>query len=317
MQNHQAVQNRAGQTAAVIRKFIPTLKVGNIGATELLAQSGALDALAQARDTALTAFDQANNAENQGYLLLRRLGLGLAQAASGELDEEVPAEGALESLLDPAYAIVPRTTELAIQRGQKLVSALAAIDSFLASQTPPRAPITTGGRGRAELVTALTAQPALEQAREDAAAAVAAARNSLAQAARAVDRLNKRFYAKLQAEARENAALSEALSQIDTETDDLPETLGIRTVLQGGDDGLHLLVGYDNGTGGGATTKTVEWMVTGVDADFTHSAPVDPSGNALGPFLAGQTVQLRTRAANANGARTSSVRSFTLTAPQL
>jgi len=51
---------------------------------------------------------------------LRRLGLGLAQAASRDLDEEVAEEGALEDLLDPAYAVVPRTTELAVQRGQKL-----------------------------------------------------------------------------------------------------------------------------------------------------------------------------------------------------
>jgi len=34
--------------------------------------------------------------------------------------EEVAEEGALEDLLDPAYAVVPRTTELAVQRGQKL-----------------------------------------------------------------------------------------------------------------------------------------------------------------------------------------------------
>jgi hypothetical protein len=315
MQYHQAVQNRAGQTAAVITQFIPTLKVSNVGAAELLARAAALDGLAQARDAALATFDVANNAENQGYLAVRRLVLGLPQAASGELDEEVPAEGALESLLDPAYAVVPRTTELAIERGQKLVSALEKIDAFLTTQVPPRGPITSGGRGRAELLAALAAQPGLEQAREDAAAAVAAARNALAQAARAVDRLNKRFYAKLQSEARENTALAEGLGQIDTETDDLPETLGIRSILQGGDDGLHLLVGYDNGSGGGATTKTLEWQVVGLDAEFTHTVPADPSGNALGPFKAGQTVNLRTRAANANGARTSSVRTLTITAP--
>ncbi|MGB8166474.1 MAG: hypothetical protein WCF18_03215 [Chthoniobacteraceae bacterium] len=309
------MQNRAGQTAAVIKKFIPALKVGNSGAAELLALSGALDGLAQGRDTALAAFDAANNAESQGFLTLRRLVLGLPQAASGELDEEVPAEGALESLLDAAYAVVPRTTELAIERGQKLASALEKIDAFLTAQIPPRGPITSGGKGRAELLAAIAAQPGLEQTMEDAAAGVSAARNSLAQGARGLDRLNKRFYEKLQSEARDNAALSEGLGQIDTETDNLPETLGIRSLLQGGDDGLHLLVGYDNGTGGGATTKTLEWQVAGVDADFTHSVPVDASGNALGPFKVGQTIQIRTRAANANGARTSSVRTFTITKP--
>jgi hypothetical protein len=58
----------------------------------------------------------------------------------------------------------------------------------------------------------------------------------------------------------------------------------------------------------------VEWMVSGTDADFTHSIPADPSGNALGPFAAGQTVKLRTRVSNANGTTTGSVRTLTLSA---
>ena len=312
MQYHQAVQNRAGQTAAVIKQHIATLKVGSVGAAALLTQANALGGLAQERDDALTAFDAANNGENQGWLAIRGLVLALPQVASGELDDEVEAEAAMQSLLDPAYAIVPRTTDLALARGQKLKSALEKIDAFLAVQTPKRGPITSGGKGLTHLVAALAAQPELEQGREDASAAVSGARNALAQAARSVDRLNKRLYSKLQAEARENAALAEALAQIDTETDNLPETLGIRTVLQGGDDGLRVLVGYDNGTGSGATEKHVEWQIEGVDADFTHSAPADPSGNTLGPFKAGQTVKLRTRAANANGARTSGVRTIKL-----
>ena len=131
-------------------------------------------------------------------------------------------------------------------------------------------------------------------------------------AATAVDRLNKRFYAKLTAEARTNAALADALAQIDTESAGLPGTLGISGILQGGTDHLHILVSYDPGTYDGSATSTIEWMVTGVDTDFTHNAPADPSGNALGPFTVGSTVQLRTRVTNSNGTTTGSVRTLTL-----
>ena len=49
-----------------------------------------------------------------------------------------------------------------------------------------------------------------------------------------------------------------------------------------------------------------------MDNDFTHSAPVDPSGNALGPFVVGQTVKVRTRVTNSNGRTTGRTRSVTM-----
>ena len=80
-------------------------------------------------------------------------------------------------------------------------------------------------------------------------------------------------------------------------------------------DGLHVLVSYDIGSFDGALQSTLEWMVTGGDAGFTHSVPVDASGNALGPFAAGQAVQLRTRMRNANGTTTGSVRTLKVQVP--
>ena len=52
MEYYQAYQNRAAQTAAVINKYIPALKIGGVDAAGLLAQSEALDGLAQLRDDA-------------------------------------------------------------------------------------------------------------------------------------------------------------------------------------------------------------------------------------------------------------------------
>ena len=303
------------QTAAVINKYLPALKVAGVDAAGLLTQSGALDGLAQTRDDALTASDAAVNAENIGYLQIQNLTLALPQSTEGELDDNVPAESALLDLLSPVYAIVPRTTELALERAMKLKSALDKINPYLAAQTPARGPITSGGKGVADLNALMTAQPALEQAIEDMAASVSAARTALRTAATALDRLNKRFYAKLQSEARTNDALAAALGQITTDSANLPGTLGIKTILQGGNDQLHLLVSYENASYDDTATSVIEWQVVTVDNDFTHNAPVDPSGNTLGPFAVGQTVKIRSRVTNASGTTTGSVRTITMQPP--
>ena len=315
MEYYQASQNRTGQTVAVLNQYLPTLTVGAVDATGLLAQADALSGLAQTRDHALTDYDAANNAENQGFLALQRLDLSLPQAAEGELDDTVPTESAWIDLLAPAYAIVPRTTELSLERGQKIVSALTRINAFLTAAVPARPAITTGGKGVADLTTAMNAQPALEQTVEDRAVDVTAARTDLRVAATTVDRLNKRFYDKLQAEARTNPALATALNDITTSSANLPGTLGIRHILQGGVNGLQLLVTYDNGSYTSGATSLLEWLVVGVDTDFTHHPPADPSGNALGPFTIGQVVKLRTRVTNGNGTTTGSVRTLTLLNP--
>ena len=284
-------------------------------AAGLLALADALNGKAQTRDDALADLDAAVNAENQGFLTIQRLTLALPQAAEGELDDTVPAESALIDLLAPAFAIVPRTTEFALERGHKVVSAVTKINTFLVPAVPPRAAITSGGKGVGDLVAEMNAQPAKEQTVEDRAVDVTSARTDLRVATTAVDRLNKRYYDKLSAEARTNPALAEALANITTTSGNLPGTLGIRTLLQGGVNGLQLLVSYETGTNTSGATSTVEWMVEGVDTDFTHTAPADPSGNALGPFTIGQVVKLRTRVTNANGTTTGSVRTLTILNP--
>ncbi len=211
--------------------------------------------------------------------------------------------------------IVPRTTEFALERGHKAVSVLTKINAFLVAAIPPRAAITAGGKGVADLTIGMNAMPALEQTVEDRAVDVTAARTDLRAAAATVDRLNKRFFSKLEAEARTNPALATALLGITTGSENLPGTLGIRTLLQGGVSGRQLLVSYENGTYTSGATSTVEWMVEGVDTDFTHTAPADPSGNALGPFTIGQVVKLRTRVTNSNGTTTGSIRTLTILNP--
>jgi hypothetical protein len=93
-----------------------------------------------------------------------------------------------------------------------------------------------------------------------------------------------------------------------------PDTIEIATVTQGGDGGLQVLVAYVPGGGDHATTKLVKWQV-GSETDFPHSAPLDASGNALGPFTQGQVVKIITQVSNSAGTRTVAPRTITIEAP--
>jgi len=294
-----------------MKQNVPAMTIGTLKPDDLLALADALTGQAQSRDDALADYDAAVNAEHLGFFGIRTLTLQLPHLAEGDLSEENDTQAGLLDLISPVYGILRRTTELAIQRGQKVVSAITRVDAYLTAQSLP--PVTSGGKGVGDLSTALAAQPALEQSVEDKLAAATQTRTALRTAATAVDRLNKRAYKKLESEARTNADLKAALGQINTSPSG-PQTLGIKKVLQGGANQLQLLVSYENGSFTPGATSTVEWMVVGVDNDFKpHSAPADPSGNTLGPFTVGQTVKLRTRVVQ-NGATTGSVRTIKLVA---
>ena len=315
MEQYQSTQNRAMQTVAVINSNIPTLTVAGTTAAALATLAAALDTTAATRDGFIATNDQAVNAEHLNSLLIAKLGMALPQAAKGELDDEKPVESGLLNLLDEAFGITPRTTDLRLKRGKKVAAALVRMNTYLAAQIPSRPPITAAGKGVTDLNNAMGQQPALEQAVQNTTADVTTARTNLDTADHVVDRLNKRFYQKLLAEARSNATLDAALAQIDTETNNLPGTLSIQSVLQGGVDQLHILVSYVNGTGSDADERLLDWMVVGVDADFANTVAVDLSGNALGPFLAGKTVKMRTRTVNQHGTRTSATRTLVVQAP--
>lgn len=86
-------------------------------------------------------------------------------------------------------------------------------------------------------------------------------------------------------------------------------------VTQGGKDSLQALIAYPDGSSTNATTKQIQYMVEGVDTDFVHTAPLDFSGNAIGPFTVGQVVKIRTLVSNSTGTRTSAVRTITIAEP--
>ena len=311
MEFYQLVQNRTNETIPVITTYDPTLTIEKKGVAELAADAKALDGLADVRDQEIFDFDQAVRAEFAGYLGIRLLGVKVPALIEAFLGDGDPL---LESLSD-VYAVTPRTTESALERGRALRPVWVKANAQRGALVPPEPPITRNGAGIAQLDALMGAQPALEQTIKTAAQAVRAARLALASAAGALDALNKRFYKALSADADSGSALENALGGITTEGQNMPPTLSIAKVLQSGADQLHVLASFDAGTLDATMTNTVEWQVVGVDADFTHNKPAAAGGTEIGPFTVGQTVRLRTRVANANGTTTGSVRSITIAPP--
>ena len=310
MEYYQAIQNRAAQTAAVVNQHVPGLSVGDVTANQLLTLSQQLNTLAQQRNDALVAYDGANTEMHRSFTTLRQLVLALPKVVQGELSDAVDAESALLDLLSPVFAVDPRNSELVLKRAMKLVSALSAIDAYLAAQTPSRPAIRAGGRGYAELTAMINAFPLIMQRCEDRGADVSAARTALRTGAANLDRINKRYFNKLKAEARSDTALADALAQIETGTRNLPATLSIRDIRQGGAEQRQLLVSYVAVTYDDGADSFIEWRHADGPDGFPNVLPVDPSGNALGPFASGARVQLRTRVRNSNGATTGSIRTL-------
>ncbi|NCP34614.1 MAG: hypothetical protein GW867_31870, partial [Armatimonadetes bacterium] len=117
---------------------------------------------------------------------------------------------------------------------------------------------------------------------------------------RKVDRANKRWY---QAWSNNFAAGSpeiDALSLIDVETGTSPPTpLEIDALTQ---TDTSVQVTYVSGGGRRATSLTLLYQIVGIDAAFSHPTPVVLTGHTIGPFSAGQTINLKTRAENSAGA---------------
>jgi hypothetical protein len=128
-----------------------------------------------------------------------------------------PEAHPLRELLRAVYGIVPETRGKILKRADALLPIWRKADAALAARKPAEGPVTCDGKGAGEAAALRLAMEQLEDATAAALVPLALARTALRTAARAVDKLNKRFYKKLQAESRDNAALRAGLKQIPAE----------------------------------------------------------------------------------------------------
>jgi hypothetical protein len=220
------------------------------------------------------------------------------------------------------YRVNPRTESTILKRARELFPVWERANAAMAALTPTQAPITRSIGGvvyTAAMLKDLVVDYAdLIKALENKESALDAAGEALRAQDRTTDQLNKRWYKVVKESHDPGDPVYDALAGIPTEpSTPAPDPIEIETVAQGGEGGLQVLVQYVPGGGDHATTKEVQWEVTGVDAagTFPHTAPLDASGNALGPFVVGKTVKIRTAVSNSSGTRTTAPRTITVATP--
>jgi hypothetical protein len=218
------------------------------------------------------------------------------------------------------FRIAPRFGPSILSRARALYPVWVRANTALAALTPPAAPITRPIQGTPQTAALLKALldgfTDVSKEQDDQEAMLDKKRSELRALDRQTDQLSKNWYQVVKNTYDPGSAVYEALASIPVETrTPAPDPIDLQPLEQGGDDGLHVLVSYEPGGGAHATTKEVEYMVEGVDADFGHAVDLDASGNLLGPFTVGQVVRVRTKVSNSSGARTSAVRMITIEEP--
>ncbi len=316
MESWEITKNRAQLSLPVWVQHTPDLKINKKGPDELEDDIDAFEPLVQQRTLAQDDFDGAFRAVQGSLLVMKILGTKVPAIIEAMLDENA---GIVKDV-DDLYRNSPRTEGTILKRARDLYPVWVRANTALAAGPDPQAPVT---RKIGDVVyTALLLKDLLDgytnlvKAEKDKQEVLDTKRSNLRELDRNTDQLCKRWYKAAKATADEGSPLAGALEGIPTEGGAAtPETIEIATVTQGGEEGLQVLVAYVPGGGDHATTKLIKWQVVGTDAGFAHSAPLDASGNALGPFPQGTEVKIITEVSNSADTRTTAPRTIVLGPP--
>lgn len=316
MEYWEVTKTRAQQTLAVWTAHLPALNIGGKTASDHEALIDGFEPLVQARTLAQDNYDTAFRTGQDALARMKVLGTKVPMLIEGQLDEN---ESIMKDV-DDVYAVSPRAEASILKRLRMLLPVWERANAALAAMTPAQPPIsrTVGGVNytAAAAKTLLDGYTDVVKDVRDKDVALDGARTNLRAHDRMADQLNKRWYKFVKASYDPDSEVYQALSGIDTEQGtQVPESIEIDNLGQGGEEGLQVLVAYETGGGEHATTKLVKWMVVGVDLTFVNSAPLDASGNALGPFVVGQTITVITEVSNSAGSRTSAPRTIIIQPP--
>lgn len=316
MQTWEITKERAQLTLTVWTQHAPTLKIGILGTTDLEDWIAQFEPLVQLRAVKQDDADAAYRA-GQGTLdKLKLLGTKIPAILEGQLSENT----LLMKDLKEVYQIAQRGEGTILERARALYPLWVRANTALAALVPTQPPIKRVVQGveyTAALYKALMDGYTVQvQDTSNANGLLSATKMDLTALDDKTDQLNKSWYKVAKATYDAGSSAYAALGSIPTEGGTpAPDTIEINTVTQGGETGLQVLVDYVPGGGGHATTKLIKWQVVGVDADFSHSAPLVAGGNAVGPFTVGQVVILITEATNSSGTRNSAPRTITMEPP--
>ena len=302
---HEQVIQRGMPTIAIWGQYHPTFTVGTLTLAQHTLDLEAINTDAGLRDLAQDEFDDARTARESALALITDLNIAVPRALSGQLLKSDP----LFPEINDCYKIIPSTPDKAIARARRVINLWTRVNVAWAAQVPPLPALTVRQKTVAQLLTAVSAIPALLQSIQDKETIVNLRKSSLQQAADKVDANNKRWYAAWSGNYAPGSAESDALSQINTGAptpDPVARELHTVTPQAGG----HFAITYVAGGGAHATTEVLEWQVGGVDDDFGHGVPLVPAGQSVATgAAAGQTVAFRATGTNSSGATSSAVKS--------
>ncbi|HEV7402414.1 MAG TPA: hypothetical protein VGO11_05790 [Chthoniobacteraceae bacterium] len=316
MEYWEITKDRAQKTLSVWNLHTPTLEVAGQGPAVLEGKIDEFEPAAQLRTTDQDAFDAKVRTVGTALLKMKILATKVAQI----IDAQLSSDASIQDDLGDVFRIVPRSEPTILARARALYPVWVRANTVLAAMTPAAGPITRPIQGVAHTAVMLKAlldgYTTMIQERNDAESKLNKTRGALRTLDRTTDRLAKDWYQIVKNTYDPGTPAYDALSEIPTEQGTpAPDPIDINELVQGGATGLQVLVSYIAGGGDHATTKQIEYKVNGIDADFAHAADLDPSGNALGPFVVGQVVQVRTKVSNSSGVRTSAVRTITMETP--
>ncbi len=316
MEYWEVTKDRAQLTRAVWEAHLPSVKIGTAGFAELQTMIGQFEDLVQQRTAAQDDLDAAYRAQQGVLLKMRLLGTKVPKLIEGQLDEN---EGLMRDVRE-VHRTQPKTEASTLKRARELYPVWVRANAALAALTPSQPPIKRVLQGveytAAGLKALLDGYTGIVAECNNKQEVLETKRAALRTLDTAADGLNKRWYKFVKNSYDPGSPPYDALSGIPTEPGTAPpDTIEIDTVTQGGEEGRQVLVAFIDGGGDHATMKKVKWQVVGVDAGFANEAPLDASGNALGPFPAGTVVKILTEVTNSTGSRTTAPRTITLEAP--
>lgn len=312
MEYWQSIFERATATIPVFTQYFSALKLGTVGLPQFTAMTSALPSLALDRDAKVQAVDNARQAGDFSWLELRLISLKVPKIIEGVIDAK---SGLLDDLVK-VYGIVPWSPAKTTARCGLLGPVWEAANNYQLAQVPPLPTIVRKGVDHGTFMSKIAAYFQLAQNEKTVDHQLEEARRILREAARLLETYCIRFLGAALGLSDPGSPEEQALQNIPTTTtSQLPETLGIKLFTQGGTNGLQLLITPEPYHLEPGETAVIEWIIVDTDPSFTHSVPYDASGNALGPFIVGQTVRIRTSVTNTHGTRTGGVRQLTLIAP--
>jgi hypothetical protein len=315
MEYWEVTKERAQVSLPIWQTHTATLKIDGLGHTDLEALIDGFEPKVQARTTQQDVFDEAERAVGRSLLKMKILSLKIPALIEAHFSENDSLLGDLNDI----HTVVPRSEPTILKRARMVYPVWVRANTALAAQTPPGAAITRGIGGvphtAAMLKTLLDGFTDLVKTMRDEESTLNVKRADLREHDRACDQLIKRWYKAAKALAEPGSDLEEALGDVPTEEGTpAPDPIEIATVTQGGDGGLQVLVSYVAGGGDHATTKEVKWQKN-AETNYPHTSPLDPSGNALGPFAVGDVVKIITSVSNSSGTRTIAPRTITIETP--